>query len=207
VPYISALQSITKVDGKVATFADTNNVAVGALLNTQTVFNDWSNVNNVVMAKPQYLWNTKDKSEIASLRFIYQPWSRALNTPIQIGEFLDATWVTLLFDVRDDIGEYTKVGIDPKTALTHTSFNRAGSKFGFAVATLDTGPHLVLTVTETLLYGFAGKVKHLDLFEAGLSYYFDSTSNFAFTLSYSKGRNEDTAEQAQTYTAGLSAKF
>jgi len=188
VPYISTSQSTTKVDGKAATLADTNNVAVGTLFNSQAVFNSLPDVNNVFVAKPQYLWNTKDKSEIASLKFIYQPWTRVLNTPIQLGRFLEATWLTLIFDLRDDVGEYTKIGIDPKTALMHTSFHRAGSKFGFAVSTLETGPHLVLTVTETLLYGFAGSLRQLNLFDSTLSYYFDSTSNLAFTVSYSKGR-------------------
>ena len=65
----------------------------------------------------------------------------------------------------------------------------------------------MLTVTETLLYGFTGSVKHIDLFDSSLSFYFDSTSNYAFTLSYSKGQNEHTAENAQTFKAGLSAKF
>jgi hypothetical protein len=109
--------------------------------------------------------------------------------------------------LRDDLGAYTNKGDDPKTAASHESFHRAGTKFGFALSTPATGPHIVLSVTETLLYGFNGSVKHLDLFDSSLSYYFDKTSNFAFTLSYTKGRNEDTAEQAQTFTAGFSAKF
>jgi hypothetical protein len=207
VPYFFANQSITKVDGKTATFADTNSVAVGALFNTQTVFNAMPGVNHVVMAKPQYLWNTKDDSEIASIKLIYQPWTLNINTPIQLGSFLDATWLTILFDLRNDGGEFTKKGNDPTTTANHTSFDRTGSKVGFAVSTDDSGPHLVLLVTETLLYGFAGSIKQLNLFDSSLSYYFDSTSNFAFTLSYTNGRNEDTAEQVQAFTAGLSAKF
>ncbi|CAN5549801.1 hypothetical protein BH11PSE4_BH11PSE4_01000 [soil metagenome] len=207
VPYVSATQTASKVDGKPGTLADTNNVAVGALLTTQTVFNDWSGINNVILAKPQYLWNTKDKSEIASLKFIYQPWSKSINTPIQIGEYLGASWLTFLFDLRNNSGDYTKVAFDPKIAATQRSFDRAGSKFGIAFSTDDGGPHLTVVVTQTLLYGFAGSVKHFDLFESTASYYFDSTSNFAFTVSYSKGRNEDTAENAQTFTAGLSVKF
>jgi hypothetical protein len=207
VPYFFANQSVTKIDGKAATFADTNIVAVGTLLNTQMVFNAMPAVNHVVMAKPQYLWNTKDNSEIASLKLIYQPWTLNINTPIQLGSFLNASWLTLLFDLRDDVGEYTKKGNDPTTVATHTSFNRAGSKFGFAVSTDDSGPHLVLSVTDTILYGFSGSLQQLRLFDSSLSYYFDSTSNFAFTVSYTNGRNEDTAEQAQTFTGGISAKF
>jgi hypothetical protein len=187
VPYIAAMQTASKVDGKPGTLADTNNVAVGALLNTQAVFNDWSGINNVISAKPQYLWNTKDKSEIASLKFIYQPWTKSINTPIQLGEYFGASWLTLLFDLRNDSGEYTKLAFDPKVAALQKSFDRAGSKFGIAFSTDDSGPHLTVLVTETLLYGFAGSVKHFDLFESTASYYFDSTSNFAFTVSLFEG--------------------
>jgi hypothetical protein len=115
--------------------------------------------------------------------------------------------VTLVFDLRNDAGEYTRKGTDPVAALTHTSFDRAGSNFGFAVATANTGPHLVLNVTETMLYGFAGSFRQLNQFNSNLSYYFDSTSNFAFTVTYTKGQDEYTAVSAQTVTAGLSAKF
>lgn len=207
VPYISATQTTSKVDGKPGTYADSNNIAVGALFNTQAVFSGWDGVNNVIMAKPQYLWNTKDRSEIASLNFIYQPWTSVLNTPQQIGDFIGASWLTLLFDLRNNTGQYTNVGIDPVAAATHKSFDRSGSRFGFAFATDTGGPHIVVSVTETMLYGFTGSVKLLDLFEATASYYFDSTSNFAFTVAYSKGRNEDTAERTQSILAGISAKF
>jgi hypothetical protein len=43
--------------------------------------------------------------------------------------------------------------------------------------------------------------------DSNLSYYFDSTSNFAFTVSYKYGRDEDTTERNKMLTVGLSAKF
>ena len=121
VPYVSAAQTVTKVDGKTATFADGNNVAVGVLLNTQTVFSAFDGINNVLLAKPQYLWNTTDKSEIASFKLIYQPWTSLINTPIQVGTFFEATWVTYLFDLRNNTGIYTNKGIDPAKAATNKS--------------------------------------------------------------------------------------
>jgi hypothetical protein len=210
VPFISANESITKSNAKAATLADTNTVALGALFDTVAAFNGWPGVTHVVSAKPQYIWNTKDKSEIASVTFVYQPWTAQglkINTPIQIGNILSASWLTLLFDIRNDAGDYTRKGVDPVTARMHTSFDRAGSKFGFAISTDDQGPHVVLNVTETLLYGFVGSIRRLDYFDSSLTFYFDSTSNFGFTLSYTKGTNEDTIQRAQVYMAGLSAKF
>lgn len=204
VPFISATQSTTKVAGKPATLADTNNVAIGALFNADVVS---AGVDHYFTAKPQYLWNTKDRSEIGSLRGIYQPTSYSTFVPINAPFHRYGIWTTLLFDLRTDVGEYTKVGIDPMTALTHTSFVRSGSQFGFAVSTDTDGPHLTLRVTETMLYGFQGSVKRLSYFDSSLSYYFDSTERFAFTTKYTKGQNEDTTEWAQTVTIGLSAKF
>jgi hypothetical protein len=209
VPYIAASQSVTKTDGKAATYADTNNVAAGALLNTELLFKG-TGLNNVFLIKPQYLWNTKDRSEIASVKFIYEPWTNGLlriNTPIQVGTFFEASWLQLLFDVRANIGEYAKKSTDPTVAVGQSSFERAGTKFGFSFSTNSKTAHAVLTVTETLLYGFAGPVKHLSFFDSTLSFYFDATSNFALTLSYTNGRDEDTAEDVRTYKAGLSAKF
>ena len=212
VPYISANQSVSKVAGKAATLATTNNVAVGSLLNVDMTFNQMPGWDHYIVTKPQYLWNTKDESEIASLTFIYQPWSNgtapAINTPFALTTVLEGTWVQLLFDLRNDVGEYTKKGIDPVAALNHTSFDRAGSKFGFVFSTDEKkGPHVVLNVTETMLYGFMGSARRLSLFDSNLSYYFDSTSNFAFTVAYTKGQDEYTAVSAQTVTAGFSAKF
>ena len=79
--------------------------------------------------------------------------------------------------------------------------------FGFAISTPAFGPYLTINVTETLLYGFVGQFRYISLFQAALSYYFDSTGNVGVTAQYKNGRDEDTAEYAQTYTIGLAVKF
>ncbi len=216
VPYVTAMQSYSKVDGKPATYGDTNNWAVGALFDANITFVDTASVNNVIMAKPQYLWNTKDKSEIASVKFIWQPWTQNLvgsapyptiNTPFPIGSAIGGYYAQLLFDLRFDSGTYVNKGNNPITIRQHKSFDRGGSMFGFAVSTPANGPYLTLNVTETLLDGFAGEVPYISLFQAALSLYFDSTGNIGATAQYKNGRDEDTAVYAQTYTIGLAAKF
>lgn len=169
-----------------------------------------------MLAKPQYLLNTKDQSEIASIKFIWQPWTQNLvgssplptiNTPFPLGSAIDGYYAQLLFDVRFDSGTYTNKGDIPTTIPQHRSFNRGGSMFGFAVSTPALGPYFTLNVTETLLEGFSGQVPYISLFQAAVSYYFDSTGNVGVTVQYKNGRDEDTAEYAQTYTIGLAAKF
>jgi hypothetical protein len=216
VPYLSTMQSSSKVDGKAATYGDTNNLAIGALFDANVTFVGTSSVNNVFMAKPQYLWNTRDQSEIASVKFIWQPWTQNLvgsvplptiNTPFPLGSAIDGYYAQILFDLRFDSGTYTNRGIIPATIGQHTSFDRGGSMFGFAVSTPALGPYVTLNVTETLLEGFAGQVPYISLFQAAVTYNFDSTGNIGLTFQYKNGRDEDTAEYAQTYTLGLAAKF
>jgi hypothetical protein len=83
----------------------------------------------------------------------------------------------------------------------------AAACLGFAVSTPANRPYLALNVTETLLDGFAGEVPYISLFQAALSFYFDSTGNVGVTAQYKNGQDEDTAEYAQTCTIGLAAKF
>jgi hypothetical protein len=220
VPYVAAIQSYSKVDGKAATYGDTNNWAAGALFDGISSYsNDYIAVTNVFMAKPQYLWNTKDRSEIASVQFRWQPWTQDvaqktpspgyIPPPIINSVFpLGPDQAQLLFDLRFNSGTYTNKGNDPMTAVQHISYARGGSNFGFAIATPSAlGPYATLNVTETLLDGFAGQVHYISLFQATLAYYFDSTGNVGVSAQYKNGRDEDTAEYAQTYTIGLSAKF
>jgi hypothetical protein len=215
VPYLSTMQSYTKVDRKPANYGDTNNLAVGALFDANiTVVGDALSVNNVISLKPQYLWNTSDKSEIASLRFRWQPWTQnvagppvTINTPFPLGLALDGYYAQILFDLRLDSGFYANKGTNPATIASHSSFARGGSMFGFALTTPALGPFATLNVTETLLDGFKGPVRTLSLFQSTVSYYFDSTGNIGVSFQYKNGRDEDTTEYAQTYTLGLAAKF
>jgi hypothetical protein len=199
VPYVSATQSYSKVNDRPATYGDTNNVAAGALFDANVTFVNSASINNVFMAKPQYLWNTKDRSEIASLKFIWQPWTQNLvgstplptiNTPFPIGSAIGGYYAQLLFDVRFDSGTYTEKGNDPTTNSQHKSFDRGGSMFGFAVSTPALGPYFTLNVTETLLRGFAGQVSYISLFQASVSYWFDSTGNIGVTAQYKNGRDD-----------------
>jgi hypothetical protein len=130
-----------------------------------------------------------------------------INTPFPIGSAISGYYAQLLFDLRFDSGAYTNRGNDPKTIPQHKAFDRGGSMFGFAISTPALGPYVTLNVTETLLYGFVGQYRSISLFQAALSYYFDSTGNVGVTAQYKNGRDEGTAEYAQTYIIGLAVKF
>ncbi len=217
VPYVSANQTITKKGTTPSSYSATSYTATGMQFNSQTIFEAAPGVNHVLSAAPQYLWNAHDQSRIASVKAFYTPWTLApagapsstpeINTPFTPGGILGASTLSLTFDLRYNQGQYTDRGDDPKTVAQHTSFSRGGTKFGLVFSTPSDGPHLALTVSEAMLYGFSGQARHLDEFASELDYYFDSTSNLAFTVSYNDGRDEDTAEKVQLWTVGLAAKF
>src|SRR5215813_6584658 len=139
--------------GKAATFAASNNVAVGGLFNARMTIEDMVGVVHVVSASLSIFGTQRINSEIASFKFIYQPWTQnpvghprlKINSPFPVGSFVGGNpmWVQLLFDLRSNTGEYTNKGTDPKTIANHISFERAGSRVGVSVATDDTGPHVV----------------------------------------------------------------
>jgi hypothetical protein len=217
VPYVAANQTITKKQSMPSSSSASSYTAAGAVLDSHTIFSAMPGVNNVLSATPQYLWNSHDRSEIASVKAIYAPWtvnaagmppsSPKINTPFEPGGILGDSTLQLFFDLRYDLGYYTDRGDNPTTVAQHNSFSRGGTKVGFALVTPGTGPHSTLSITETMLYGFTGQVRQLYLFASEWDYYFDSTSNLALTVSYNVGRDEDTAEKVQLWTVGLAAKF
>ena len=161
---------------------------------------------------PQFLYNTKDRSQIASARLIYQPSFSLTNDQ---GEFVfnvnnpsifpePRSIFRLLFDIRSDNGYYVRKG-DITDPSLHTSFFRIGSKFGFSWTLLDYS--LTLKATETLLYGYIGTKRELDYFDVSLSYDLDPKGYFSLALGYQKGRDEDTTEPVQTWTLGFTAKY
>jgi hypothetical protein len=211
VPYFSFYQSVTDVKGKARSLDDANFVAAGTVF-TATVPGDV--LVQTFSGKPQFLENTKDNSQIASLTLMYKPFTAFdvsgggfnLNDPRPI-PFWPSAYGEVIFDLRADLGRYTNRGNDPVQSLLNQDYARAGSHFGFSVTTDAKGPSFTLTVVETYLYGFVGTVRNLDLFETSLTYNFDEKKYVGLKASYTKGRNEDTAVPVQTWMVGLSARY
>jgi hypothetical protein len=211
VPYVSFYQSITDVKGK-ATSLDSNNFVATGMMFTTTVPGDL--LVQTFAAKPQFLENTKDRSQIASLTFVYRPFTAFdvsgggfnINDPRPL-PFWPSAYAEILFDFRGNFGQYTDRGIDPVQRLLNQDYARAGAHFGFSITTDSTGPSFTLTVVETYLHGFSGSVRNLDLFEASLTYNFDEKKYVGLKASYTKGRNEDTALPVQSWLVGLSARY
>jgi hypothetical protein len=209
VPYFSFSQSITGTAGKPGVDDPTNNVAWGVVGERYFIDPNAPAISHVFSIKPQFLINTTDHSEIASMRLIYAPWIDSaafnLNTFRRLDFLPGPTWGEILFDVRNDYGGYTDRGLTPAIIAVNRNFERAGSRIGVALTT-DNFPSLTLLVTETYLYGFSGYYRTIDLFQASLTYNIVN-SYLGLTASYKKGRDEDTAVASQTWTVGLTGRY
>lgn len=211
VPYVSFYQALTDVKGKAESVDPTSFIA-GGMMFTATIPGDL--LVQTIAAKPQYLANTKDGSQIGSLTLVYRPFTAFdvsaggfnLNDPRPL-PFWPSAYGEVLFDLRADIGQYTNRGNDPVQSRLNQSYARAGSHFGFSLTTDSSGPSFTLTVAETYLYGFSGTIRNLNLFESSLTYNFDSKKYVGLKASYTKGRNEDTGLPVQTWLLGLSARY
>jgi len=167
---------------------------------------------HVVSVRPQYLQNTADQSELASLRVIWAPWTSAgtgpfgfdINSPRIIDGLPWPIWGRLLFDLRNDYGDYIYRGNNRSLFPQYVSFERVGTRAGFSLTT-DTMPSLTLTIAETYMYGAMGSVRNLNLFEASLT---DNINDYiGLTAKYTSGRDIDTALPTRTWTVGLSARY
>lgn len=210
IPYISFYQSITDTFGRPQSTDPASNVAAGVLFSSS--FSD-SEVNHVIGAKPQYLLNTKDHSEIGSLRLSYTPYTYFSGDTPNLNFFQPISYspiplyAQIQFDLRLDAGAYANRGNDPVQRLLNKDFLRSGSRVGFAFTTdpNPNSPSLTLVVAETYLYGFSGTVRNLNIFEASLTYNFNKY--VGLTGSYRNGTDEDTAIRVETWIVGLSGRF
>lgn len=97
----------------------------------------------------------------------------------------------------------TKLGnADPET---NKSFARAGTQFGFWWKLVDYS--LTFKATETMMYGYVGSTRKLDLFEGTVAYSFDPNDYFALEFNYQKGRDLDTTNRMQAWTLAFTAKY
>ena len=172
-------QLVADVTGKPQTIDPRSFVAGGVVLSADIPVGD--SFVQKISAKPQYLENTKDHSQIDSLSLIYTPFTGFdvsnggfnLNDLRQL-PFWPSAYGEVLFDLRSDLGQYTNRGDNPVQRLLNQNYARTGTHLGFSLTTDPSGPSLTLIVEETYLYGFAGTVRNLDLFHTQLTYNFDA---------------------------------
>jgi hypothetical protein len=206
IPYFSFYQSVTDTFGKPQSTDPTSNVAAGMLFNSRF---STGQINNVINAKPQFFVNTKDHSEIGSLRLSYTPYTSFLDSPnlnlFQQLPFFPMLSAQVQFDLRLDAGTYANRGNDPVQSLLNKDYVRSGTRVGLAFTTDPNLPSFTLVLAQTYLYGLSGSVRNLSISEASLTYNFNKY--VGLTGSYRNGIDEDTAIRVETWMVGLSGRF
>ena len=169
------------------------------------------NITDWFSAKPQYLFNTADRSEIGSLRLIYAPWVSLRDAPINTFSTMSdqpaPIMASLLFDLRNDSEIYTQRADTAKIAATDKDFDRIGSRFGLSLTTTAGYPSFTLTVAELYLYSVVGYYRNVNQFQSTLTYNLEQNNYVGLSVSYQNGRDEDTAVASHSYTAGLTIRY
>ena len=93
--------------------------------------------------------------------------------------------------------KHTGIGVERECAHARRHHN----------PTADEAAAEIVTQQQTLLYGFAGSLRNLNLFESSLTYNFESNNYLGMTASYKNGYDEDTAIRVQTWTVGFTARY
>ncbi len=211
IPYISTYQSLTDASKKPRVIDPNNNVALGMVAANSFIDSYNHNILNWFSAKPQYLFNTADRSEIGSVRLIYAPWVDSPVAPINTFSLVPGLpgpiWASLIFDLRNDTGVYAKLADTKAIAATDKNFDRFGSRFGLSLSTAPGYPSIVITATEVYLYSAFGYYRNVNSFQSTLTYNLESNNYVGFTLSYQNGRDEDTAVASHNYSAGFTVKY
>lgn len=218
IPYVGINKNTSKVTGKDATVT-TDNWRIGAILTyrgTQT-FNagtpDYWVMTHVLSARPEYLFNDKDDSEVASLNLSYMPVINpipGLDIGLNAYRPIDRTRTNFfsyrpIFDIRFNNGTFTRRG--DRAAADARDFSRIGTQFGLALSHDDPNFPVDLVVTETYLLGLAGEPGNLSQFKSTLSIAFDPDRYFGVDLSYARGRREDLADRERLWSIGFSLRY
>ncbi len=147
------------------------------------------------------------KSEIAiveSLRkptkFLYDNWilRSYITAEVSYSHIIDkgSDPIFTIFD------EYTLVGATAGTSLEWVDISKV--LFGQTTEYLKT---MKFYTNYTLLHGVNGPLDTFERFEAGAIVNFGQSENFGFSLNYKNGDLEDTLQDVESYTAGLSVRF
>lgn len=215
-PYLSVdRQFTTKLTGNPPVVSDTysaNIIHVGTLLAASMVNRELAGresrfLGQMIVARPDYLFNLQDKSRLATLNLRYIPFvAESVNTRWLIApNLLNAM---IIADVRLNVGAFTRVGV-PVDPTLNRDFVRLGSRLGGNLQFLGFGSDYPLdwTATYTDFAPLAGFKRDLGQFQSSVSLTYGKDKLLGLTASYRNGRREDNGQRDQGWSVGLTAKY
>ncbi len=203
VPYIGINKDTSKTEGS-AKSVTTDNWRLGAVLDYTT---SASGMTHFLIARPEYIFNRKEKSEVASLNLTYFP---VVNGYLNSYRYLvpgrdDLLSFRPILDVRFNNGTYTDRGL--RGPSDSRDFSRIGGRIGVTLSSDIVALPADLTVTQIYLHGLAGEPDELSQFRAVFSLSLTADRLFGLDVSYVDGRREDLADKEEAWTIGLGLKF
>lgn len=193
---------------------DVDNLAAGLLLNLYPVpVTSW--LNATINLSGEYLTDSVNDKEIFASELAIRPYAPAdVQWPIELGQrvYFDPLGggpsIALDLSGRLRYGFVEEAG-QVTTLQSESEYLRVGYRAG---VDLDFGGSDALSgLTLSAAYIFlhnaieVGELEHIERFEAGLNYAL--TPTFGIALGYERGRNEDTLQEVDKVTAGLTIKF
>ncbi len=218
IPYVGINKNTSKVTGK-DRVVTTDNWRLGALLTYRAtqVLNPGTNLfsvlTHVLGMRPEFLFNDKDRSQVASVNLTYMPVINpipGLGIPLNAYRPVDPTKSNFIsyrpiLDFRFNNGTFARRGDRP--LADSRDFSRMGTQFGIALSSDDPNLPVDLVVTETYLLGLAGDPDELSQFKSVLSLAFDPDRYFGLDISYVRGRREDLADRERLWSIGLTLRY
>lgn len=199
IPYFGIASNITKDAGKAS--AVTGNTRQFGI--TASGYETVNKTTFMWAARTQYTRNLADDSRLvtASLRYLPIAQEVRLNSPRQ----WRSLWTQWLFDARYYHGNYTSTG--SRTREETRDFDRIGAQVGFALSHVGKPIPWDLTVTETGYYSFAGPYQTLAQFKTTFAVWLDERKLAGIDLSYTNGRDGETALRDKSWKFGIGFKY
>jgi hypothetical protein len=200
IPFIGVDRSITDVSGKQSSSSRENVMAglVGSMRNIVP------GAASVLSGTYEHLWNDIDTSQLNFIHFVEQPVIPPYINAYGFfprGASLDkSVGVSLLVDLRGDIGLYDDRGLNPATTHDYQQF---GTNFGVAIAIQPIESNI--SVTETYRAETEHYRKNISYFNVGWTY--NIAKNFGIKASYQNGNLETTAQRIEQWLISLNLKY
>jgi hypothetical protein len=162
-----------------------------------------------LFVQPEYIISLRSHAEVLKVRLAYEPDPLipyiGFAAPTPVSSF----WATAYARAVVNIYDVVRPSNDNSLAPAGTFVN-AGTELGLALfVNDDDSPFngISIPITYTILHGFSGPYKTVDLLQVAINYTLPKTKYVTVGLSYNVGRNLDTFEDQKVYKVSLGYKF
>ena len=161
-----------------------------------------------VAVSPIFITDTDLEAAIGALK---GRWTPALteDAPVPLGFYrrYGPILASIAIDALVDSGRVFDPGDNP--SLEESAFLRVGGQIALR---LSGAPETLLSqieidIANKYLYNLNAEVRHIERFEAGISYLFPGLENYKLSFRYTTGRTDDTLDRIEFWKGQLGIRF